>query len=232
MPSDPERSAAAINYRQLVLFVAIGVAGLLLWFTPFILPFKIFVVFLHETSHALAVIATGGQVRSMNVTIWQSGYVLHTGGMPIIVASAGYVGSACFGGLMLILASRDELTRGIFGFLSALFALVTLVFVRNLFGIIFGFGSAALFAVLAWKHVPLSAYFVDVLAVLSSLYAVYDLSDFLALGRRTDATILAQLTHVPAIVWAFTWTGVSIIVVFVAFRIAIRRPPKPDEAEP
>ncbi len=217
------KQAAATNYRQLLVFSGIGLAGLLLWFTPVIWPFKIFVVFIHETSHALAALLTGGQVVSMNVTFWQSGYVQYRGGMPVVIAAAGYVGSALFGGLMLILAARDYLARAIFVALAALFALVTLFFVRNLFGLVFGFGAAALFAGLAWKYRRGFAYFVDVLAVFSSLYALYDLTDFLILGGRTDAHILARHTHVPAIVWAVLWSAISLAVVYAALRVALRR---------
>ncbi|MBI3090398.1 MAG: M50 family metallopeptidase [Candidatus Tectomicrobia bacterium] len=214
-----------INYRQLTLFMGIGLAGLLLWFTPVILPFKIFVVFLHETFHALAAVATGGRVLEMQVSIWQSGYVKSSGGVSVIVASAGYVGSAVFGGLLLILAARDDLAQALFGVLAALFAIVTLLFVRNAFGLFFGLGATALFALLAWKNPPYSAYFVDVLAVLSSLYAIYDLADFLLYGGPTDATILAAVTHVPATIWAILWTVISFVVVFASFRVAVRAKP-------
>ena len=45
-------------------------------------PLKIFVVFIHEASHALATVLTGGRVVSMVVTPWESGYVQSVGGSP------------------------------------------------------------------------------------------------------------------------------------------------------
>ena len=72
--------------------------------------------------------------------------------------------------------------------LSGLFAVVTLCFVRNLFGLVFGLGTAFVFGLLAWKQLRGMHYIIDVLAVMSSLYALYDLSDFLLIGAKTDAS--------------------------------------------
>ena len=94
-----------LNLRRLGLFVSIAVVSWFFWLTPALTPLKIFVVFIHEASHALATVLTGGRVVSMVVTPWESGYVQSVGGSPLI-ASAGYIGSALFGGVMLLLAGR------------------------------------------------------------------------------------------------------------------------------
>jgi hypothetical protein len=159
----------------------------------------------------------------MVVTPWESGYVQHAGGSPLIIASAGYVGSAVFGGMMMWLAGRARWTSTIFAGLALLFGLVTILFVRNGFGVVFGLGTAVAFGVLAWKSPPGAAYLIDILAVMSSLYALYDLTDFLLIGARTDAAILAQITYIPAFVWAILWSGISLLVVFVAGKKALTR---------
>jgi hypothetical protein len=181
------------------------------------------VVFIHETGHALATVLTGGHVLSMVVTPWESGYVEHAGGSPLVVASAGYVGSAAFGGLLMWLSGRARWTRTIFAGLALLFGIVTILFVRNGFGMVFGLGTAVVFGVLAWKSIPGTAYLIDILAVMSSLYALYDLSDFLLIGARTDAAILAQITYMPAFVWAILWSAISLLVVFLAGKKAVTR---------
>jgi hypothetical protein len=58
---------------------------------------------------------------------------------------------------------------------------------------------------------------------MSSLYALYDLSDFLLIGARTDAAILAQITYMPAFVWAILWSAISLLVVFLAGKKAVTR---------
>ena len=133
MPDGPYRQS--LNLRQLLVFLTIGFVSLLLWHTPFLYPIKIFVVFIHEAGHAFTTLLTGGQVVSMVVTPWQSGYVQHVGGNPLFIAAAGYIGSALFGGLLLLLSTRDEWASVIFFGLAVFFGLVTLVFVRNGFGL-------------------------------------------------------------------------------------------------
>ncbi|ETX00218.1 MAG: hypothetical protein ETSY1_12015 [Candidatus Entotheonella factor] len=216
--------AKRVNLRKLAWFAAIALVSLLFWFSPLLAPLKIFVVFIHETGHALATLLTGGRVLSMEVTPWQSGYVRYLGGNALIIASAGYVGSALFGGIMLSLSGRRQWTQHIFTTLAIVFGVVTLCFVRNLFGLIFGLGTTAIFGLLAYKRFPFAVYIVDILAVMSSMYALYDLTDFLWIGARTDAAILAGITGVPAFVWALIWSAISLLVVYTAGKQALTRP--------
>jgi len=102
-----------------------------------------------------------------------------------------------------------------------LFGVITVWFVRNLFGLVFGLGTAAAFAFLYWKPLGGAHYVVDFLAVTSSLYALYDLTDFLWVGTRTDAVILAEITSFPAFIWALLWSGVSLSVVYLAAKRAV-----------
>ena len=129
------RKKDTLNLRRLGVFVLIGVRAVCFWHSPVLAPLKIFVVFLHETGHALATVFTGGGVVSMVITPWESGYVEYVGGLPVVIASAGYVGSALFGGVLLLLAGRPRLATTTFTGLAVLFSLVTLWFVRNPFGI-------------------------------------------------------------------------------------------------
>jgi hypothetical protein len=52
-----------------------------------------------------------------------------------------------------------------------------------------------------------------------------DLSDLLRFGTYTDAVILAQITHVPAFVWAGLWSAISVLVVVTAGKRALTLPP-------
>ncbi len=215
--------ANRLNIRRLAWFAAIALVSASFWLSPILAPLKIFVVFIHETGHALATLFTGGRVLSMVVTPWQSGYVEPLGGNALIIASAGYVGSALFGGILLSLSGRKQWTQHIFTTLAIVFGVVTICFVRNLFGWIFGLGTAAVFSLLAYKRLPFSVYIVDILAVMSSMYALYDLSDLLWIGARTDAVILSDITGVPAFVWALLWSVISLLVVYTAGKRTLTR---------
>ena len=82
-------------------------------------------------------------------------------------------------------------------------------------------GTTAVFASLYWRPLPGAHYLIDLLAVMSSLYALYDLTDFLLVGARTDAVILAEITPVPAFIWALLWSAVSLTIVYLAGKRAI-----------
>lgn len=231
-PSTPAapRPVPQLNVRKLVLFVVIAFLSLVFWHAPWLYPIKIFTVFLHEAGHALTTVLTGGRVVSMVVDARQAGYVEHAGGHAVFIAAAGYVGSALFGGLLLLLSTRERWTAVVFLGLAVFFALVTLSFVRNTFGLAFGFGAALVFGFLSRRPFPGTHLILDVLAVTSSLYAVYDLTDFLYFDARTDAVILAELTHVPAFVWAGLWSVLSVAIVYAAGKRAVYHVPRPRRA--
>jgi len=50
-----------LNGGIILIFVAVT----LLWNTPVVYPLKIFVVFMHEISHGIAAMATGGQIEEI-----------------------------------------------------------------------------------------------------------------------------------------------------------------------
>ena len=88
----------------LLIFIAIG----FLWNTLFVYPLKIFVVFMHEVSHGLAAIATGGRILEIQINPQQGGHALTQGGSRFWTLTAGYLGSLLWGGVILLLAARTR----------------------------------------------------------------------------------------------------------------------------
>ena len=74
-----------------------------LWDTAFIYPLKIFVVLLHEVSHAIAIWATGGVVDHIVLDPRQGGATLGRGGSAFLALSAGYLGSLLWGTALVLL---------------------------------------------------------------------------------------------------------------------------------
>lgn len=198
----------------------------LLWDTALVYPLKIFVVLLHEVSHALAAVATGGSISHITLDPNQGGATWTMGGSAFATLSAGYLGSLAWGALMLEAARarriRTDLVNGLIG--GLVFAL-TVAFVRNGFGLAFGllFG-AALVAASRKLSVAANRSVLLTLGMTSSLYAILDIkSDILDRPQlRSDAYMLAELTGIPTLVWGVLWIGVALGVTFLLFRRAYR----------
>src|SRR5690606_29004296 len=140
---------------RLLLGIAVFYVALwLLWLTPVIFPLKIFVVLLHEISHALAALATGGAVERIVLNMNQGGATYVLGGNAFVILSAGYLGSLLWGLLLIELAgARAKRARWALGVLGAFVLVIAGLYVRNLFGFVFTatFGAAL---IVAARHLP------------------------------------------------------------------------------
>ena len=103
-------------------------------------PLRLFVTFIHEGSHALAAMLTGGTVAQIRVQPDASGDTLTSGGWGIVIVMAGYLGATAYGAGMLALARRPGSARAVLGASGLLILLLDLFLVRNVFG--FGWGLA------------------------------------------------------------------------------------------
>jgi hypothetical protein len=195
-------------------FSAYFAAVWFLWYTPVIYPLKIFVVLLHEVSHALALLATGGSVDRIVLDPAQGGATYGRGGVALLTLSAGYLGSLVLGALLVLAAQTRRARPGLLLSLvgGAVLAL-TAVYVRNLFGVVFGlaFGASLVWA---GRRAPgaWSARILMGLGLTSCLYAVLDIkSDVLERPQLpSDAAMLADLTGIPTVVWGVAWIAVAI----------------------
>ncbi len=131
------------DLRSLLILAALFVATWLLWDTPLVYPIKIFVVMLHELGHALAALLTGGQVVGIQIFPEEGGVTFTRGGWPFVILSAGYLGSLLAGSILLYLSSRRRGGRGLMMVLAVLIAASTLLFMRNVFSVIYGLLAAA-----------------------------------------------------------------------------------------
>lgn len=191
------------------IFVVIA----LLWGTVIVTPLKIFVVLLHEISHGVAAVATGGEIVRIEVNAQQGGICYTRGGNGFVTLSAGYLGSMLWGALILIAAARTRYDRYISGAIGALILILALLYVRNLFG----FATALLFALAlilsGWKlSEKTNDIVLKVIGMTSCLYAVLDIVDDVLRrpGIGSDADMLAQHTGIPSLAWGALWVLASV----------------------
>ncbi len=197
-----------------------------LWDTPVVYPLKIFVVLLHEASHAIAAMATGGSVQRIVLDPYQGGATYTVGGSAFLTLSAGYLGSLGWGALMLE-AARARRVRSdlVVGLIGGIVVALTAIFVRSGFGIVFGalFGVAMIVASRKLS-LALNRGLLVTLGMTSTLYAILDIkSDVLDRPHlESDAFMLGKLTGVPTVVWGVLWIALALVVTWLMFRRAYR----------
>ena len=216
------------------LLPLLAMACVFAWDTQLLTPLKILVVFFHEGSHALATILTGGSVLSMHIVANEGGAVLSMGGWPIVIISAGYLGSLLWGALILILAARSTSDRLIMAMLGVGMLLLTALYVRNWYG--FGFGLlGGLSALASAKFIStwMNDLVLKLIGVVTMLYVPMDIfSDTLARSElRSDARILAEYLGGTTMFWGALWLLVSAVVIPAALYVGLK-PRKNEHIKP
>lgn len=196
------------------------------------LPFLYLNTHLHELSHALAALATGGRVDRILVHGDGSGVALVAGGNLLLVASAGYVGSAMLGGLMIVYGNHERSARNVLWATAAALAISMLIWVRgDLIGILSGLmwiGACALAAKnLRERTLIFTVQLLGTLQCVAAFRSLFDLLQISALTEtHSDAQIMAQASGIPDVVWAVSWAAISSAVLWTSLRLAWRGPRK------
>ncbi len=229
---DSPAVAAAHGNRLLLLALF---TSAILWNVPYgnyvLYPFKLLATWLHEGSHGLAMLITGAGFDRMEVYRDTSGLAFAKAGVGTagrsLIASAGYVGTALFGALLLVQGRTVRGSRVVLIAVGALLVLSVALFVRN------GFGAAALgllgvtIGLIGWKaSESVAGFIVNLFAAQSCINAVLDIrvlfsSTLLVNGKPTgssDAHTLSSLLGGPPWLWASLWLALS----FAAFYLALR----------
>lgn len=201
--------------RRLVLPLLMGTAFVVLFDSPFVYPFRLFVVFLHEASHGVAAFLTGGQVLSIGLGADEGGVCVTRGGWPFVILNAGYLGSLLWGVAFLALGENRRNAPPVLGAIGAFALVAAALYVRTPFGFAYTLAAGLVLVIAAAKlPVGVSEVLLAAIGAMSVLYAVADItSDVIRRhSAQSDAAALARLTGVPAVVWGVLWIGVSLAV--------------------
>jgi len=204
----------------------LGLSALIfiLWPTPLIIPLKILTVFLHELSHALATLLTGGSVESLTIDPNQGGEVWSRGGNRFLILSAGYCGSLLIGVGLFIAAVRTRWDKFILGLLGAVILLATALYVRSMFAFGFGvFTSVLMIAAARFFSHQISDLALRVIGLTSMIYVPYDIfSDTILRSQlQSDARMLAEEFAGPTLFWGGAWLLISLIVIGACLRFGL-----------
>ena len=187
-------------------------------------PVRLLVTLVHEGGHAVATLLTGGGVQQITLEPDGSGLTLSLGGWRPIILSAGYIGAAAVGALMLYLLRTPLGGRAALYALAIVLGALTLFFVRNVFGFAVGVGLTVALA-LAARFLPDRADLVlaAFLAVQLCLMALLDLFNLLFSSGlfpvgHNDAVFMSRVIPLPPILWALLWSLASVALVWLAVR--------------
>ena len=206
-----------VKARQLLVFATL--LTIVLNFIPYaefvLYPIRLFVTFVHESGHALATLLTGGNVLSLTVS--KDGSGLTQSSVPVfwtwLTLSGGYLGTAIFGSILLLVGTRNKAMAGRIALLVMgvfLMLIAPLWGWRDPFTLITGLGIGAILLAMAKFLPPKGADFAATfLAVQCSLNAILDLKILLHLtvmgSTHNDAAFMQQNYGLPAVFWAVMW---------------------------
>jgi hypothetical protein len=198
-------------------------------------PVNIFTTAIHELGHASVCLLTGGHVSGLTIVsdgAGHGGLTFCLGGNPFLYTQSGYLGAAFFGCLLIYLGQFPKFAKSLLTMMGLVmgFAALFLVsgsllvpghFLQGVGSLLWtGLMSVALtFAGVKLKPglAHLVVLFLAVQTALNSLTAFGDLlSASLGVDGYTgfsDASNMAMITGIPAVIWSVFWAGTSILMV-------------------
>jgi hypothetical protein len=235
---------------QVTLLVAATALTVVLWFIPYaeylVYPIRLFVTFIHESSHAIIALITGGTVKSLTIAADGSGVVYSASSSllgAIFTSSAGYLGTTLFGVAMLFMIRRSWSPHRILFGCGALIGVVTIIFgivspIFNFLSLDVGFSSVAftvvagavitaiLMALAKFSSLRVANFAVAFLAAQCLLNALSDLKTVLFINAplvgsdiSNDATNMANATGIPSFIWVVVWIAIAAVFMTVGFRM-------------
>jgi len=194
-------------------------------------PFKIFATWVHESCHALVMLSTGAGVDQLQIFPDTSGLAMPARGVTaaaqVAISSAGYMGTAAFGALFLILGRTERGARWVLALLGGLMGVSAAAMVRNAFGLAATLGGAVLLVATArFAGETVATFLLNFLAAQSCINAVLDIrvlygSELFVDGQpraQSDADSVAALVGGPPALWATLWLLWSFALFFLALR--------------
>ena len=230
----PSREDDFSTQQTLSLIGLAGLATLLIalipWLYPLNYPFRLLLTMVHELGHGLAALLTGGEFIRFVIRPNGAGLAYTAGGWRFVVIPAGYLGVALFGAGLILLGRSHRWSRTAMAIIGGAMILLSVLYgvpsifspdvlsgiLTTLSGVIFG----SLFLWVAVKATPgWIIFLLHLVAIQAGLTAFNDIATVIGLSARffnapaNDAQSMAELTFIPAIVWALLWAIVSLLLI-------------------
>jgi hypothetical protein len=211
---------------ELTILLILIIVSFFLWDTYFVYPIKLFVVMLHELSHAIAAFLTGGKIISMNIGFNLGGKCEAEGGNVFIISAAGYLGSLLFGLVFFISPNNVKHGKWIVISVCSLIIIMSLFTATNGLFILLAFISSGIMITCAfYSRIPMVAILMRALGLLSCIYVLFDIKEDVL--QRTDsvsdASVLANILNVSTYLVGIVWIIVSLMGIIFAIKLSYKK---------
>jgi Peptidase M50B-like len=209
-----------------ITILIIFIASLMLWNTPVIYPIKLFVVILHELSHAIMGLVTGGKITAMSIGLDLSGKCQIEGGNQIAIASVGYLGSLIWGILIYIAPNNLNSGKWILITFAEIILSISLITSSNLtFLVLSVISSLCILLTAFYLRINIISILVRSIGLISCVFVLFDLKEDLFSRNDviTDVTILSSLTGIPGILISTSWIVFSFFMIAIVIRYSYKK---------
>ncbi|KAF8239360.1 hypothetical protein L208DRAFT_1386242 [Tricholoma matsutake] len=173
-----------------------------------------------------AAILSGGRILKMTIDPRVGGATIVEGGRPAVILSAGYIGSALFGGVF-VLGGWDTLVAKVMSFVLGIGLIMPLVLVRDKLTILLTILYEALL-IGFWfiDHAQALRWYCLFVGVMNVLFVVWDVADDRFFHKTNDSDATQFYFLYPRIgphIWATFWVifSISVLAAFAILGIMV-----------
>lgn len=232
----PSPAGSELSTRQILTLVGLaGLAAFILATVPIInlldYPFRLLITIIHELGHGVAALLTGGRFSHFTIAPDGSGLAYTGGGWRLAVIPAGYLGVALFAAALFRLGRNPRLSRLALGIIGAAMLVLSLWFGRpgavsisavvgSVLGMVMGVIFGAIFLKVALQTGSAAIiFFLHLVAIKAGFAAFDDIFTVIGLATQggavphTDAHAMAEITHLPAVLWGLCWVVIAAMLI-------------------
>lgn len=224
--------------KSVQIMLGILVASLICWQMPYVnsvlYPLKLFVTIIQLGCQALATRVTGGTPGFLVITPSLESGSLPTGGMPALTLSAGYIGCAIVGALLIWFGRKPKEAKGILQAIGAAILVLAVFYAGGGYFSLVAMLATGL-ALIAISNKGSEMFCHMLLLMLSVQTALKPVLESIAMiwysldsSAVSSAKQMEGITGVPAILWSVIWSVASLVILSGAFWVTYK--PSKDQA--
>ncbi|MCB0753633.1 MAG: M50 family metallopeptidase, partial [Ignavibacteriae bacterium] len=163
---------------ELTLISSLLIFTFLFWDSKIVFPIKLFVVLIHEISHVIAAIISGGEVKFLTFNLNLSGQTIVKNGNAVLLAASGYLGSLIVGSLLYLTSFYPRFKKWFLNILVLIILIVTINLIQGGVQIFLGLLVSAFFFIIP-RYFPefLANIVLRFIGLVSCFYVLADIKE-------------------------------------------------------